>query len=114
LIETSFQSRKEHAALEGGEAEEHGRFCGPSGRHAREEPARVNLTPTFACQAITYASGVTPGHSRLSRPVRAATTAVVSTQPARIDTHVHQRATPCGIQSACWPKSTTGKSTSSA
>jgi hypothetical protein len=31
LIETSFQSRKERAALEGGEAEEHGRFVRPFG-----------------------------------------------------------------------------------
>jgi hypothetical protein len=43
----------------------------------------------------------TDHHSRLSSPVRAATTAVVSTQPARIDAHVHQRASPCGIQWAC-------------
>jgi diguanylate cyclase len=44
--------------------------------------------------------------------VRPPTTAVVSTYPAPVSAHDQPNAAPRGIQAPCWPRSTTGSSTS--
>ena len=74
---------------------------------------RYNRCPHAGAKA--YLQGrAQSGQSRLRMPVSAATTAVVSTQPARIDAQTHQRTHPVGIQAASWLRLTTGSSTSSA
>ena len=84
------------------EITEQPRFSGPLGRHARSGRARE-----FDSHISTQGDPTgrrAGGHSRLSSPVRAATTAVVSTQPARIDADTHQRATSSWIQRAGRPR----------